>query len=359
MADTTIAAANRVAQWDDKAHLSYVRNQRFKPYMGMDENAVIQLKEDLIKKAGDAITIPLVGALDASAGPNDGTTSLVGNEKALPNDGYKITVGYVRDAVTATVIEEKKSPIDVRDAAKVALQDLQMRYLRNSIINALGSPTGTTTYAAASAAQRNAWNVANSDRVLFGTLKSNYNATHATALANVTAAMKLSKAVVSLMKRIAQTAVTANGDGIRPYKYDGDNESYLMFVGTKAFRDLKTDIGTEWKDAQERGKSNPLFVGTTSIYWDGVVVREIPEIPDTGAVGNLAANVAPVYLCGAQALACVWAQRTKTTVRNEDDYGLRFGVGFSEMRGVEKIRYGAAGADWSMVTGFVGAAADA
>lgn len=359
MADTTISVANRVAQWDDKAHLSYVRTQRFKPYMGMDENAVIQLKEDLLKKNGDAITIPLVGALDASAGPNDGTTSLVGNEKALPNDGYKITVGYVRDAVTATVIEEKKSPIDVRDAAKVALQDLQMRYLRNSIITALGSPTGTTSYAAASAAQKNAWNVANSDRVLFGTLKSNYNATHATALASVTSAMKLSKAVVSLMKRIAQTAVTANGDGIRPYKYDGDNESYLMFVGTKAFRDLKTDIGTEWKDAQERGKSNPLFVGTTSIYWDGVVVREIPEIPDTGAVGTASANVAPVYLCGAQALACVWAQRTKTTVRNENDYGLRFGVGFSEMRGVEKIRYGSAGADWSMVTGFVGAAADA
>ena len=359
MTDTTISLANRVAQWDDEAHKSYIRDQRFKAYMGMGENSVIQVKEQLTKKAGDNITIPLLGALDASAGPNDGTTALVGNEKALPNDGYKVTVGLVRDAVVVSVIEEKKSPIDIREAGKTALKDLQMRYMRNSIITALGSPTGAKSYAAASAAERNAWNVANVDRVLFGTLKSNYNATHATALTTITGAMKLSKAVVSLMKRQAQTAANANGDGIRPYKFDGDNESYVMFVGTEAFRDLKADIGTEWKDAQERGKGNPLFVGTTSIYWDGVVVREIPEIPATGLVGAASARVAPVYLCGTQAIAAVWGMRTKTTIRKEDDYGLKAGVGFMEMRGVEKVRYGQAGADWAMVTGFVGAALDA
>ena len=89
------------------------------------------------------------------------------------------------------------------------------------------------------------------------------------------------------------------------------------------------------------------------------MVREIPEILATGAVGAAAATVAPVYLCGAQALCVAWGMRTKTTIRKEDDYGLRFGVGFQEMRGVEKLRYGTTGADWSMVTGFVGAAADA
>lgn len=358
MTDTTVSAALRVQQWDDKHHTAYVRGNRFKPYMGVSENSIIQLKEDLTKKPGDAITIPLVGALDASAGPNDGTTSLVGNEKALPNDGHKITVSMVRDAVAVTVIEEKKSPIDIREAGKVALADLQTRYLRNSVITALGS-VGGVAYGTASAAQKNAWNATNVDRVLFGTLKANYSATHATALANVTAAMKLSKAIVSLMKRIAQTATTANGDGIRPYKYGMDEETFVMFVGTNAFRDLKTDIGTEWKDAQERGKNNPLFVGTTSIYWDGVVVREMPEIAAVGNVGASSATVAPVYLCGAQALAVAWGARTKTVVRKEDDYGLKYGVGFMEMRGVEKVLYGTAGKDWGMVTGFVGAASDA
>ena len=132
-----------------------------------------------------------------------------------------------------------------------------------------------------------------------------------------------------------------------------------MFVGSNAFRDLKIDIGTEWKDAQERGKDNPLFVGTTSIYWDGVVVREIPEIAAIGNVGAASATVAPVYLCGAQALGVAWGMRTKTTTRKEDDYGLKYGVGFMEYRGVDKLRYGSTGPDWAVATGFVGAAADA
>ena len=40
MAETTISTANRVKQWDDKAHLEYVRANRFKPYMGTNENAI-------------------------------------------------------------------------------------------------------------------------------------------------------------------------------------------------------------------------------------------------------------------------------------------------------------------------------
>lgn len=358
MADITISTALRVKQWDDKHHLSYIRANRFKPYMGTDENAIIQLKEDLTKKPGDAITIPLVGALSTSGGPKDQTTTLVGNERALPNDGHQIALRLVRDAVVVDVVEEQASPIDIREAARVSLKDLQMRYLRNDVITALGSIAGKA-YSDATTGERNAWAVANADRVLYGTAKSNYSGVHATDLAKIAATAKLSKAVVSLMKRIAQTAVNANGDGIRPFKYGEDEETFVMFVGTNAFRDLKTDIGTEWKDAQERGKNNPLFVGTTSIYWDGVVVREIPEIAAIGNVGLSSATVAPIYLCGSQALGAAWGMRTKTTQRKEDDYGLKYGVGFMEYRKVDKLRYGSAGADWSVATGFVAAAADA
>ncbi len=358
MANTTATAAIRAQQWLDTYHSTYIRNSRFFPYMGKTENAVIQVKEDLTKKPGDAITIPLVGALDPSAGPNTGSTTLVGNEKALPNDGYKLTVGVVRDGIVVSNMEEQASAIDIYEAARVGLKDLQMRYLRNDIITAFGKVDGVA-YGTASAANKNAWTALNADRVLFGTMKSNYNATHATALANVTASMKFSKAVVSLMKRIGQTAANANGDGISPVKTAGDNENFMIFCGTKAFRDLKTDIGTDWQQAQQRGSDNPLFVGTTSIYWDGVIIREIPEIPDTGTVGAASANVAPVYLCGAQAIMAGWAQRTNFRIRKEDDYGYQRGVAFQEIRAIEKTRYGQTGKDWSVVTAFVGAAADA
>lgn len=358
MTDTTVSTALRVKQWDDMAHREYVRSNRFKRYMGTSENSIIQLKENLTKKRGDAITIPLVGALDSSGGYNTGSTDLVGNEKALPNDGHQITVGVVRDAFVVNVEEEQASPIDIRNAGKTALKDLQMRYLRNDLITALGSINGTA-YGSATTTAKNAWNVTNSDRILFGDAVGNYSATHATALANVTSAMTLSKNIVSLAKRIAQTAQTVNGDGIRPFRFGEDEETFVMFVDSLAFRDLKNDMASVHEGARERAKSNPLFTGTTSLYWDGVVIREIPEIASLGAVGATSATVSPFYLCGAQALGVAWAQRTKTTIRKEDDYGFKKGMGFMELRGVEKILYGSAGKQWGMVTGFVGAAADA
>lgn len=358
MAETIMSAATRAKQWDDNFFMEYVRANRFKRYMGSSENDIIQVNNDLSKKKGDAITFNLIGALDASAGPNDGSTLLVGAEKALPNDGHRVTMRVVRDATVVNLEEEQASPIDIRNAGKIALKDLANRYLKNAIVTALGMIAGVA-YGSATAANRNAWNVANQDRILFGNAEANWNATHATALLNVTAAMTLDKEIVSLAKYMAQSAVTANGEGIRPYTYGEDEETYVMFAGSAPYRDLKLDLATVHTDARERALTNPLFTGTTSLYWDGVVIREIPEIAGLGAVGGTSAQVAPVYLCGAQALGVAWAQTTKTTIRKEDDYGFRQGVGFFELRGVEKIVWNQDGGqdavDWSMVTVFVGA----
>lgn len=362
MSETIMSPAVRAKQWDEGFFMEYVRNSRFKRYMGSSENSIIQVNNDLTKKKGDAITFNLLGALDASSGPNDGSTVLVGAEKALPNDGHKATIRVVRDATVVNLEEEQASPIDIRNAGKIALKDLAMRYLKLDIITALGSIQGVS-YASATATQRNQWNVANVDRVLYGDAVGNYDPTHATALSSITTAMTLTKEVVSLLKRIAQSAVTVNGDGIRPYTYGEDEETFVLFVGTKAYRDLKEDLATVHSEARERALTNPLWTGTTSLYWDGVVIREIPEIPDTGLVGASSANVAPVYLCGAQALGVAWAQMTKTTVRKEDDYGFRNGLAFTELRAVEKILWGqgdlTTAIDWAVVTGFVAAALDA
>lgn len=360
MSETIMTPSMRAKAWDTKFFKEYVRKSRFFKYMGSEENDIIQVNNDLSKKKGDAITFNLIGALDASSGPNDGSTSLVGAEKALPNEGHRITVRLVRDATVVNVEEEQASPIDIRNAGKSALMDLSKRYLKLAIVSALGQIAGVS-YAAATVANRNAWNVANQDRVLFGDSEANFNATHATALTNITAGMTLDRGVVSLAKYMAQTAVTVNGDGIRPYTYGEDEETYVMFAGSAPYRDLKTDLTTVHENARERALTNPLFTGTTSLYWDGVVIREIPEIAGLGAVGaGGTVQVAPVYLCGAQAIGVAWAMPTKVTIRKEDDYEFRKGVGFMELRGVEKIVWnqdaGQDAVDWSMVTVFVAAA---
>lgn len=358
MTQTVASAAVRAKQWDDGVFMEYVRDSRFKRYMGSGENSIFQVQRDLTKKKGDGITFNLVGALDATT-YNDGSTQLVGNEIAMPNDGYKITVGVVRQAVVVNNMDEQASSFDIKSAARTSIKTLAARLLKIATITALGSMQDVP-FATASAAVKNQWTVANADRVIFG-VHANYNATFQTAINAILATQTLSYALVGIIKRIAQGAKTVNGDGIRPFRFGEDEETFVMFVGKNAFRDLRLDMESKWENAQPRADTNPLFSGPTSILADGVVVREIPEIASFMSTAATPVQIEPVYLCGAQALGIAWAKTLRTTLRKEDDYGYQNGVGFEEIRAVNKILWNqgqTTAKDWGMVTGFVAAAAD-
>ena len=114
------------------------------------------------------------------------------------------------------------------------------------------------------------------------------------------------------------------------------------------------------RDARARGvETNPLFTGG-SLVWDGVIIREIPEI---AAVSNGTIDCNPCYLVGAQAIGVGYAQRTKTTTQ-VTDYGYRNGVGVQEMRGSEKLLFGSGAGDTDdlkqhgVVTGWFAGVAD-
>jgi N4-gp56 family major capsid protein len=350
----TVAAANKVKRWDSDFFAEYVRSNRFSRYMGTDENAIIQIKENLTKSKGDTISIPLVAKL-SGAGVT-GNSLLEGNEEALNNYEFPIVVDTLRNAVAITDNEEQMTEIDMRAAAKLQLKNWAMEKMRTDIITGLGQifVSGGTwvSYGAATAGNKNAWNAANTDRILFGAAKSNYSATHATALANVdTTNDRLTTGIISLMKRIAKTSTPI----VRPYMVEDEEEWYVMFANSLAFRDLKTNMGTVHQNAMERGKANPIFRDGDLVY-DGVVIREIPEIGVLTGVGATASDVSPVYLCGAQALGVAWAKRTKSTTDTRD-YGFVHGVGVAEMRGVRKAVFN--GKDHGIVTGFVSTPADA
>jgi N4-gp56 family major capsid protein len=351
MAFTSVNASNVEELWDNNFFASYVRANRFKRYMGTTENSIIQTRSDLTKKAGDGITLPLVTELTGAGQTGNGL--LEGNEEALGNYGHKIEVSTLRHAVAVTDNDQQFTGIDLRNAGKEMLKLWCMSKLRNDIITGLGSiSTGVGTslsYASASAGQRNAWLVANADRIMFGDGSVGAYSVLATDLLAVTAAMTLKKEVVSKAKARAEQATPK----IRPVTVGEDSENFVMFVDARAFRDLKADLGTSLQNAQERGDTNPLW-RDGDLMWDGVVIRKIQEIASLGAVGASSALVSPYYLCGAQALGVVWAQMTKSTTDTRD-YGFVKGVGIHEMRGVEKLVYN--GKDHGVFTGFVGATA--
>lgn len=351
---TTVSAANTVKQWDSDFFREYIRDNRFARYQGTDVNSIIQLKEDLTKKPGDALTISLVAAL-SGAGVT-GNSLLEGQEEAILNYGHQVPINAYRNAVAITDWEAQKSAIGLRNAAKPLLKEWAMQLNRTHILNAMGSVQASggaiVNYSSATEQQKDDWLTANADRIVFGDALSNAVAgDHSASLLAVDSTMTLTADMVSLYKRRAKLADPI----VRPVRVNGDEEWYVLFVGSAAYRDLKADMKSVLSEARERGKGNPIFTDG-DIAYDGVIIREIPEIASLGAVGDSSAVVSPVYLCGAQALGHVIGKRWASTTENRD-YQFLHGTAVAGFFGTQKLFYN--GKQHGMLTGYVAAAADA
>ncbi|RJP45451.1 DUF4043 family protein, partial [Candidatus Parcubacteria bacterium] len=258
--------------------------------MGDGMNAIIRTLTDA-KKGGEQINIPLVSSLQASA---TGTGTLTGNEERIDNYGMRVWVDWARHSVATNDAEEQKDSAAVFQEARPLLKDWGLELQRDEIIQAmmalpsesapanLGSAAGQRVngvlYEAATAGQRNTWNSDNSDRVLYGATTANYNATHATALANCDTTNDLFNAsAVQLLKLVARKA----SPRIRPFKIADGREYFVAFAGSLPFRDLKTSLQTVNKDGRPREGNgmdkNPIFQDGDLLY-DGVIIREVPEI---------------------------------------------------------------------------------
>ena len=363
MAQTYAVAGLTPQQWDSDFFRDYVRMSRYKRYFGTDEAAMFQINEQLTSKKGDRVTFALVNELVGNG--VTGNNTLKGNEERLNSRSHALTVDVLRHAVAVDDWDVQKSVIDLRNACRVQLREWAQKKLRDDCTNALGQIDGIN-FSTATNANRDTWQLNNRDRLVFGTGTATQT-TFASAISAISTTHQLTPNLLSLLKRLAQ----ASAPKIKPlYVKEMDQEWYVAFIGPRAWRDLTEDnpttnvLALANRDARVRGVDNPLFTGD-SLVWDGMILREIPEIAALpAAVASLGTAIEPVYLCGAQAVGMAWAQRTKSTT-DVDDYEFLHGVGVQEIRRIEKLRFGTAdGADTTtpkdhgIATAFVAAAAD-
>lgn len=363
MADTSTPDGLRVQQWDDKFFEDSLNANQFRSYMGTDENSVIHVKETLMKMPGDAVTYTLVNALSNAA--VTGSNTLEGNEEALVTRSQVLTIEQYRNAVRIPVLEEQYTAIDLRNAARSALMNWEMELVRDQIISAMGSINGVA-YADATEAQKDAWITDNNDRVLFGAATSNYSAgDHSASLGNIDSTNdKLTPAAISLMKRMAKAASPKIGP-VKPRNLRTRSDMYVLFTGPLTLRDLKENstFTQANREARQRGTGNPLFDDADYI-WDNVAIIEIEDIGVISGVGASSIDVAPVYLCGAQALGMALSKRPQT-IDEEFDYKDKQGVAVRQWHKIDKLRFGTnASSDTGdlkqhgMVTGYFSAVAD-
>jgi hypothetical protein len=360
MADTSLALASRVQKWDANFFTEYVRDLRYRPFMGrVSRNAMMPIIVNYeLTGGGKTVNMPLITRL--KGGGVQGVTRLVGNEEALGNFNKPITVNWNRNGVSIPKPEESWTEIDLREASRMQLRTWASEILRDDITCALMAYDGTSflagksaddtastprtplqAYQAVSEGTKNAWLAANADRFLFGiAVSNNASNNHANSLLNIdTTNDKLSSAMVSLAKIRAQQA----DPRLRPFKTDDaqGREWFVMFVSSLGMNQLKQDTAMVAANREARPRdveANPIFQAG-DLIWDGVIIREVPEIPVITGVGNAGSDVAPAFLCGAQAVGVAWGQEPATRVKKEDDYGFVYGVAVEECRAASKMTY--------------------
>lgn len=384
MTQATISSGNKTTRFQSEVRREYVRDGRFGPYIGTTQDAIIQVNRDLKK-----VSIPLIGkAIGAGV---SGSAQLSGSEVSLANYAMTLQPTYWRQGVLIDNEENEKAEFDLFSEARPALMNWTMEKKRDQIIQAMGAIEAGGTYynyggsegafgsTAASAANMDTWNTANQDRILYGAAKSNLSAgNHTTSLGNIdTTSDKSTAAMISLLKRMAKTASPL----IRPVMLKGDVPWFVYFLGSYAFRDLKTDstITQANREARSRGMDNPIFADGDLVY-DGVIIKEVPEI-DTfidgdgsgspwdgvwGAnaagdslktSGNGGSRVGVGFFCGAQAVAFGIGRMASFHRRKEDDYDHLNGVAVSMKHDIKKTFYNAK--QHGMITCFHSAAVDA
>lgn len=371
MADTQVALASRIQKWDSDYQPEYVRESGFMPYMGKasgkgsNPGAIILTKTDL-QASGKVINMPFIGR---TRGPGvRGNKRLTGAEVALDNYNCPITVKTIRQAHRVSEQEEHWTEMDLRDAMKTGLRNWSAEYLRDDFIMAFADVWGkswaggqdaaleddeatiytpTTFMAALNADQTNmdAWLSANRDRVLYGPdlahMEADYD--HSDSVVKLTASTdKASATVLRLAKGRAKTAGSEEGwFHIKPTRAEMSEgrEYFVWFVGSADFNNLKldTEIAQANRDARARGVDNHPIFQDGDLIFDGVIIREIPEIPNFGNVGATSAPVTMSFFCGAQAVGLAWAKRPSSRVSTDTDYGHFTGLAISEMRAAKKL----------------------
>ena len=313
-------------QWDDQLFKEYTGMLWWKNLMGTSINSTIQVKEDLKKGRGDAITIGVRGTMQG--GKVTGNSKGIGNEGKVDFYDQRITIDNVREVIKAEDIpmSEQRVPWDFLQQVREAVEEKARIDLDDEITTQLSVVTTGRVRG----------------RYLYGAVDSNWNATHSTALTNVdNTADQLNTNMLRIAKRKATIPIVADSVKMRPMMVKNGKayeEWFTAVCHPYSTRDL-FDNDAAWKNAQlnvpPRSEDSVIFSGSSfKGAYDGILIYEYDRIQLVSSTIQVSHN----FLLGAQAAAVVWGQRGKF---GEEFSDLKHSVSYEihEIRGVSKIYF--------------------
>jgi N4-gp56 family major capsid protein len=329
--------------WAKELFHETLQNVWFSKFMGNDSNALIQVKGETSRGAGDRIRVGLRMLLNGQGVQGDDT--LEGNEEALVTFNQDTYINQLRHAVRSNgAMSEQRVPFDVRQEAKQGLADWWAKRIEVWAANQLTGNTGVTNTiftgnnptVAPDAAHQIFANTATSENTLDTTT------TGTAPFLNYNFGFNL-----QMIDRAIVRARTIT-PRIRPLNVNGD-QYYVCFLHPYQVFQLRTNTNSgQWLDIQKAAmagidaKESPVFTGALGIY-NQTILHECPYLPLFP--GNLAGatGVCRAVFCGAQSAILAYGQDSSggrmKWAEKYFDYENQLGVKAGMIAGMQKTNY--------------------
>lgn len=308
-------------------------------FMGTDSDAVVQVKDDMKKAAGDRLTIGLRMQLSGTGVQGDAT--LEGQEEALTTYSDQVFIDQLRHAVRSSgKMSEQRVPFSVREEAMMGLRDWWSDRIDTSFLNQITGNTGQTDtrYTGNQATVAPSTTSGNS-RIIYGPDDE-------TTENSLSAASASNNFQLTLIDRAVAQAKTST-PYIRPAMINGQKK-YGVILHPYQIYSLKTDATAgrvTWYQTRlaeiQGGKTSQTFSDSLLGEYNGTLIFQDARIP-------LAPNTTTVYraaFVGAQAAACCYGRDSADEKMNwfeeKFDYGNQLGVSAGMIFGMKKLIYNA------------------
>lgn len=344
MATTNYSINNPLARkvWSSRLFREALKETFCSRFMGESKDALLYVKKDLNKGAGDAITYGLRMQLSGAGVLSDNT--LEGNEEALATYSDKILIDQLRHAVrSAGEMSEQRVPFSVREEAKDGLRDWWADRIDTAFFNQLAGISG----AAAEYTGNNTPVAPSSGRILVG-CNNGIGGASVTASLTFTNTASASSRGVSMQLKVVDICINKAkivSPMIRPLRINGQSK-YVMFLHPNQVRQLKTDASAAtitWYDIMraraEGGEvtNNPIYNGALGEY-NGVIFHESARVPLV--TDATAGSVRAAIFCGAQAACFATGKRDADSqmkwVEEYFDFENQLGVSAGMIWGLKK-----------------------
>jgi N4-gp56 family major capsid protein len=340
MGATEFALGNALAvqRWSTSLAVEAEKKQYFRKFMGTDENALIKIQQELIKKAGEKITVGLRMKLSGDGIEGDSTIEGTSAEEALNFFYDALFIDQRRKGTKSKgQMSEQRVPYSMRKEGRDALATWFAEDYDEQIMMYLSGARGVDT----SFHVPTTWTGRANNTIATPDSGHIFYAGDATSSADMDSADIMDLSIIDRCVAFVETTDPA----MLPLMVDGELKFILLMHIWQAFDLRKSTSTNDWIDIHKNtdGKESLIYKNALGEY-NGMVMhkhRNVIRFSTYGAASTLTA--ARALLLGAQAGIIAWggngAPGRYTWNEETDDRGNALAITAGSIYGVKKARY--------------------